>query len=199
MALYAVAITKRTLHAGFQENFDNTYFYDGPALQLGDENFRRLVDRIVAAEKLVHANRVEFMTGRVWSAGGTVVENVTQGLYDLDGFGSMLTNHLMATEQAVLVEWECSRPNILGRKVYLRKFIRSQALPPPATADMALGRALLDQATRDAYATYADSVERPSDATMPEFTLCSPQLRKPRVVGNGVADAVVRTREFRRN
>lgn len=198
MALYAVAITKRVRWAGKLEEFDNIYYYEGPLFQLGDANLERLVNFVADAERPVHSGEVEFISGRIWSAGGSVVENVTLGLYDLDGFGTA-AGTLMFGEAAVMVEWECSRPNVLGRKVYLRKFIKGQALANSQPAQVALGRDLLPASALPPYKTYADAVAEPDLNSGVAFALCSPSGRFPRARGNAVVDPQVRSREFRRN
>lgn len=194
----AVAITKRTLWHGQQESFDNVYYFDGPAFQAGDENYKRLVDAIVAAEKPVHGTSVEFMTARVWSAGGTIIQNITLGLYDLDGFGTAAGSTLFG-EAAALIEWQCERPNVLGRKVYLRKYIRSQQSPGALTTDQATGKAALPAATVALYKSYADAVDIIPTVGGVIFYLVSPTGRSIRAADNGVVNTYYISREFRRN
>lgn len=199
MALYAVSIEKQTLFHGKQELFNNTYFYEGPTFQAGDANYKGLVDDLAAAEKLVHGPEVEFMQGRIWSSGGTILQNVTLGLFDLDGFGTLGGGSPMHAEAAVMVEWECSRANILGRKVYLRKYIRSQLGGNTADVPFARGKGPIGVNAAALYKTYANSVQKVARVAGPEFLLCSPTGRLPRNDNNGVADPFIRTREFRRN
>lgn len=198
MALHAVAITKTVRYAGATEEMDNIYYYEGPLFQLGDTNYERLVNAVADAERPVHSTGVTFKTGRIWSAGGSIVDNVTLGLYDLTGKGTMLPNLEIFSEAAILVEWECSRPSVLGRKVYLRKYIRSQAIPSGVGASAALGRELLDPAYLGPYKTYADAVQN-LDLAGTMWELVSPTGRPGRSNGNGVVDTKIRTREFRRN
>ena len=199
MTLYAVSIEKQTTFHGKNEEFSNVYFYEGPAFQAGDENYKRLCDRLVAAEKLVHGNEVTFLRARIWSSGASALENVTLGLFDYTGAGTLAVTELIHAEEDVLVEWECARSNILGRKVYLRKYLRPQGLPVGSNASMGRGKLALASGVMTPFKTYADTVQAPSDATMPQFSLVSPTGRTPRAAANGVIDPLIRTREFRRN
>lgn len=194
----AVAITKQTMWHGVQEQFDNVYYFDGPTFQAGDENYQRLVDHIVSKEKAIHGTNVEFMTGRVWTSGGTALQNVTQGLYDLAGFGSLGSTPVFK-ELAVLVEWECDRANVLGRKVYLRKFIRPCVAMPGALDTMITGEAMLGSTAKAPFKTYADAVQQVNLISGVEFRLISPSDRRPRAGNNGVVNNYVISREFRRN
>lgn len=201
MALYAVAIEKECRFHGNVERFGNVYYYEGPIFQAGDENYRRLVEYLTAEEKKVHDGTVTFRTGRIWSSGGTVLQNITLGLFDLSGTGTLLTSGPTHAEAAVLVEFECSRPNILGRKVYLRKYIRSQGLPQGHTQAMAGARDALSDAVKAPYKAFANAIDRISltPGVEAQWQLVSPTGRVPRAEDNGVVDPFIRTREFRRN
>lgn len=198
MALHAVAITKRGPWQGKQEEFDNIYYFEGPSFQLGDANYERLVKQVSDLERPLHSGEVEFISGRVWSSGGSIVENETLGLYDLDGFGTAIGGAMFG-ESAIMVEWECSRPNVLGRKVYLRKFIRGFATANAQTAQVYLGRVLLPDSAIPPYKAYADGVQQITTAQGVIWALCSPTGRFPRSNDNGVVDRAIRSREFRRN
>ena len=199
MALYAVSIEKETLYRGVQERFANVYYYEGPSFQAGDENYRRLADFLADAEKGCHSAEVTFKTARVWSSGGTILENITLGLFDLTGTGAMPSGIELHAESAVLVEWECQRPNILGRKVYLRKYLRPQYLPTGATLASARGKAAIPAASMTPFKTYADKVDQIEITAGPTFNLVSPSGRVTRAANNGVVNDFVITREFRQN
>lgn len=194
----AVAITKSTLWHGVQEEFDNIYYFDGPIFQAGDANYQRLVDALVAAEKPVYGTNVTFKKARVWSAGGTVIQNVTIGIYDLTGTGS-LGGDTIFKEAASLVEWECERPNILGRKVYLRKYIRHGAVPATTTLTVRSGEAPLAATLTTPLKTYADAVDVIATEGGVLFYLVSPSGRAIRAANNGVVNQYLISREFRRN
>lgn len=196
----AVAITKQTMWHGVQEQFDNVYYYDGPPVTGSNPDlWKAVVDAVVAAEKPVHGTNVEFITGRIWSAGGTILQNVTLGLFDLDGFGTGLSVKYFK-EAAVLVEWECDRVNVLGRKVYLRKFIRPCSVLNGASDAMMQGEAQLDSVTKGPFKAYANKVQELSvGASLENFVLTSPTGRQPRNPQNGVVNNYLISREFRRN
>lgn len=199
MALYAVSITKRLEWQGRQEEYDNTYYYEGPLFQAGDANFSNLIDEIVAAERPIHGSRVAFVRGRLWSAGGTPAQNETLVLKDLTGVGSGGAGAVLFGEAAAVVEWECARKDIKGRKVYLKKFIRpGNALIGMVEANND-GRAALGAGTKAAFKTYADRVQNTTAAFGPIFILTSPGGRVPRSPANGVVNDYLRSREFRRN
>ncbi len=193
-----MAVVKETRYHGIQEEFDNVYYYDGPTFQAGDANYKALADALVAAEREVHTSEVKFKNVRVWSAGGTIVENVTLGIYDYNLTGLQLGALKIHAEAAVMVEWECGRSNVLGRKVYLRKYIRSQALTG-GTDDMARGKDLLSTGVLSPYKEYADKVDQVGIPFGPIFDLVSPTGRTVLADNIGKADIRLRTREFRRN
>lgn len=199
MPLHAVSIEKETRFHGRIERFSNTYYYEGPLFQLGDANYTRLITQLADAEKLVHVNNVTFRTGRLWSAGGTAAQNETLILMDLAGTGTMEFGVSFSAENAVMVEWETSRANIRGRKVYLRKYIRPQGMNVATTRAMAEQRDPLSAAAAAPFKTYADTVERITTAQGVIWQLVSPKSRVPKASNIGVVDSLVRTREFRRN
>jgi hypothetical protein len=199
MALVAVAITKETRYHGALEEFDNVYFYDSLIPQIGAENYERLATAVVDAEKLVHTNQVEFKSARVWSSGGTIQENITLGLFDLAGLGTMPIGFEIHAEGSILVSWECDRTSILGRKVYMRKQLRPQALPTGGTAAMGRAKEAMSAAVMAPFKTYCDTVDEITTVDGVTFNLVTPGGRVQRVTGNGTVNQYVRTREFRRN
>jgi hypothetical protein len=194
----AVAITKQQIWHGIQEQFDTVYYFDGPALQAGDANFERLVNALVVAEKKVFGKNVQFVTGRVWSAGGTAVQNVTKGLYTLSGVGAVegQTTH---GEAAVLVKIECERPNVLGRKVYLRKFLRVGQIFSAFQNNMAEGRQALDAQMIGFYRDYGETIRKVDIDPGVLFVLVSPTGRVPRLGTPATVSPFIISREYRRN
>jgi hypothetical protein len=195
----AVAITKETQFHGKVEEFSNVYYYNGPSFQAGDNNYRRLGEELAEAEKLVHSAEVTFKTARVWSAGGTILENITLGIFDLTGKGSLASGWPMSAENAILVKMECQRPNVLGRKVYLRKYIRSQMLPGAGSDAQARQKVAIAPDAQIPYKQYADKIDFVTVDPGVLFQLVSPTGRVPRALNNGVVDQFVRNHEFRRN
>jgi hypothetical protein len=98
-----------------------------------------------------------------------------------------------------MVEWECGRKSTLGRKVYLRKYIRSGYLPTGTNQEAAVAKEALNATAKLRYKTYADEVQRLDIAGLGVFNISSPSLRTPKAASNGVVDNFLRTREFRRN
>ncbi len=195
----AVAVTKATDWHGKREEFDNVYYYSGPAYQAGDANYLRLAEAIVAAEKLCHGSSVEFIRYRIWSAGGTKEQNVTLALVDLDGFGNAGSTPIFR-ESAAVVEWETDRANVLGRKVYLRKFIRVCSMLSSTPLGVGQGTAPIPATDNGAYLkTYADTVDRIVIPIGAVFNLVTPSGREVRAADNGVVNEYMRSREFRRN
>jgi hypothetical protein len=199
MALYAVSIEKETTYHGQPERFSNIYYFQGPEFQAGDANYKRVCDALVAAERPIHNGEVQFKMARIWSAGGTALQNVTLGMFDYVGPGTMEATILTHAETAVLVEWECGRANILGRKVYLRKYIRSQAMPPFVAESVARGKTALPADKKAIWKTYADKVQLIEPVVGTAFVLCSPSNRTPKASNNGFVNDFVVSREFRRN
>lgn len=200
MALYAAAISKQTLWHAQQERYDNVYYYDGPNFQAGDENFKRVLDALVEAEKNVHGTNVTFVQGRMWSAGGTKEQNQTMALVDYSGTGRIAGNS-MFKEACILVEWVTARPNILGRKVYLRKYIRPGMHPNiRAGLEEMDGTGRLSANDKAVYKAYADAVQQinPGFGAVP-WVLTSKSGRLPKELANGVVNDFLISREFRRN
>ncbi len=197
--LYGLTTEKETLFQGKTERFNNTYYFDGPSFQFGDANFVRLADAVIDAERNIHNSEVKFVQARLWSAGGTIAENETLLIKDYTDLGVSGSTTPLHAETAVMVEWECDRKDARGRKVYLRKYLRTQTLPG-GTSEIARGKAALGSSSKVPFKTYADKVQSVQmvDNTV-RFNLISPGGRSPKAAANGAADAYVRNREFRRN
>ncbi len=198
MALYGLTITKNTNWHGLKEEFDNTYYFEGPAEPPDAAGLTALINEVANAEKPVHGINVNFIRGRVWSAGGNVVQNITLALIDLSGTGGALGGN-MFPEAAIVVEWECDRPNIKGRKVYLRKFIRPCNSVGQMDAEASRGAQLMTAPMTTPFKTYADRVQTIVAPAGVNWQLKSRAGRLPKANNNGVVNLGVRSREFRRN
>ncbi len=200
IANVAVAISKTTMWHGVAEEYSNVYYFDGPPV--GGSNaslWEALIADIVAAERPLFGTNVTFKLGRVWSVGGSKVDNVTLALKDLTGPGTGGTVPLFK-EAAILAEWECSRLNILGRKVYLRKYLRIGAMTGTVTGTVNTGETELPASERSKVETYCDKVQSlQTGASLETFKLCSPNGREPKEQNNGIANRYLISREFRRN
>jgi hypothetical protein len=146
VAIAAVAITKRQLWRGSQENFANVYHYQVPSVTTAVAN--DLVTRLVTLEKDLHGSTVNFVGARVWSAGGTAAENETVLLTDLSGPGNVVADNNMPPEMCFVVAWRTDRLNELDKPVYLRKYYHTQSNFNTAgvTVDMMNGRQPLNAA-----------------------------------------------------
>jgi hypothetical protein len=196
----AVAISKvQTWHAK-QERYDTVYHFEGPLFGQGDPRAKQIVDKLVAEEKKIYGDNVTFVGGRVWSTGGTIEENVTLGLFDLTGTGTVAGAPVFG-EAAVLIQWECTRLNVLGRKVYLRKYHRVGRLPGGGTVAefMAQGRSVLDGSFLTIYSAYADAVLGFTIPAGGDYRLISPTGRKPKEVQASRVYPFTLSREYRRN
>ncbi len=198
MALYAVSITKRMQWHGKLEEYDNVYHYNGPDATPPPDQLNSLINIIAGNERQMHGVRVEFVRGRVWTAGGTPAENVTLALIDLSGNGTAV-GAAMFGEAAVVVEWECSRRDINGRKVYLKKFYRPGNAVGGASEDSSDGIDPLSPGAKDVFKGNSNANQRVEASSGVFFNLTSPAGRTPRSANNAVCNEYLRSREFRRN
>lgn len=198
MAVYGVSITKDMRWHGALEKYDNTYYYNAPDGAPSPAVLEQIVTRIVGSEIPIHSTRVAFRTARIWSAGGTPLQNETLLLQDLTDRGNQIGAPIFG-EAAVLVKWETARVNIKGKKVYLRKFVRPGCLVGTMSAEVGRGEEIATSAMLAPFKTYADSVQTITPATGVVWNLASLGNRQPKAPNNGTVDGRVRSREFRRN
>ena len=198
MALYGLAITKEMLWHGRAEEFQNTYYYEGPAEPPAGNGLYLFAETVASNERQVHSARVNYKTVRVWSAGGTPAENETLLLADLSMQGADIGAPIFG-EAAVVIEWECERTNIDGRKVYLRKFIRPGSLIGSMSAAAGRGEDPLTDPMKALFKTYANNVQTVAAPAGVNWQLKSRAGRLPRANNNAVVNDYLRSREFRRN
>ncbi len=159
MAIIGVSITKDTAYRGAQQSFSNVYYYDGSLPNESDA--RLIINEIVRVEKLFHSSDVNFKEGRVWSAGGTIAQNVMILTEPLSGQGSVGGDASVDRERAVLIQWPAG-VNVLGRPVYLRKWFHTQTTAGTTTAwpdGVKAQTAPIDQQTRDRFEGFADQLD----------------------------------------
>lgn len=197
VAIFGVSVEKDVDFRGGRERISNTYFYEcGTGMQV--EQFEALGDKVVAAEREVHAPGVTFKLIRVWSAGGTKEQNQMVLIKDIDLNGTMSAPVTVAAELAVLVSFECARRNRLGRKVYLRKYIRPQGLPVNQ-AGAVIQREAINSAGLAVFKTFADDIESFSAGVAgPLCALVSETGNFPRNVGNATVNPHLRNRNIKR-
>jgi hypothetical protein len=121
MAPYGFAIAKEFQFRGVVERFSNVYHYDIGAFD--PAAWSSYIDQIVAAEKLIFANTVNFKEARVFGPTNQgAVANVMQEIKDLTGTGSLVSNDPYP-ELACVVNWPMPRSPTTGRKRFLRKYL----------------------------------------------------------------------------
>jgi hypothetical protein len=183
---------------GKDEEYDNVYYLEGPAEPPDAAGLEKLISEIASAEKPIHGTRVNFVRGRVWSAGGTKEQNITLALVDLTGQGDLIGAQTFG-ELAILVEWECGRRNIKGRKVYLRKYIRVGNGAGVWGPGVRTGEEAMGVVDKRAFKEYADRVQTIVAPAGVNWQLRSKGGRLPRFNNNGVINDFAISREFRRN
>ncbi len=198
MALYGLTIEKETLWHGVTERFNNTYYYEGPAEPPAEAGLRSFINAVHAAEIPIHGSSVSFKQARVWTAGGTKAQNVTLILMDLTGQGSALGAKCFK-ETAVQVSWETARLTILGRKIYLRKYIRCCNVVGSVSQEVMIGEEPMVGGMPTPFKTYADRVQTVEAPAGVNYQLKSEKGALPKANNNGVVERFVSSREFRQN
>jgi hypothetical protein len=159
MAIFGINIRKQVTFRGSLQPFSNTYFYEivGPSSSILDVDLNLLLDKLILEERGVHSSEVEFSDARVWSAGGTPLENETRFIRDLSSLGQLGQQANLDRERCVLIQWPAGR-SILQRKVYLRKWyhVCGLSLGNVAWTDAVLQQSLQVSSTiRSSYASFA--------------------------------------------
>lgn len=174
MAQRAISLVKDVMFRGKLTTFSNTYhFYNAVGTGLG---YEEMIDTLVAAEKKFHSTAVTYRTARLWSSGGTIQENETLFIKDLTGTGTGSLYPGFDRERAILIQWDCGR-NILGRKVYLRKWFHSCGDPlgiQVGTQGVLENTSQISQVSRDALVTLAQGLQAFAAGGV-EWELCSPR------------------------
>lgn len=171
--MFGISIVKRVRWRGSDEEFSNQYFYDIDWQEQGEAFLEGLVDQLVAAETPVYSNTIDFVQGRVWSAGGTPAENVTLGIFDLASEGSAVHESTMDREACYLVRFRTTRPSITGRPVTLRKWLHSCSLLGGGDAQLS-GISPISAATKAALTTYGEAVRELEGSDGATYPLVAP-------------------------
>jgi hypothetical protein len=176
LAEYGVSITKEVNFRGAQQPFSNIYYYNNPAIpEIGPAN--DLLDSLIPIEKDLHSALVTFVEARVWSAGGTALDNEMIVIRDLSG-GGVGSSQEIDPERAILIQWPAG-VDIRGLPVYLRKWYHSMGTPAAATAIPTFSNGQVAnqdpilQSQRDAIATVADRVQTAGSGGFGDFRLVS--------------------------
>jgi hypothetical protein len=120
MATVAVSVTKSIPFQGGSEQFSNVYHF---TTDLAMDALEPLVDAVVAAERLVHANNVTFIGAKCWNTSG--IPNVMRVSKTLSGTGNSTAGNTMYEECAILVKWPLPRKIGLTKSTHraLRKWL----------------------------------------------------------------------------
>jgi hypothetical protein len=156
------------------------------------------VNAVHGAEIPVHGLDCRFKQARIWTAGGTKEQNVTILLMDLTGQGGAIGSKIFK-ETSVQVSWETSRLTVVGRKIYLRKFLRPCNVVGSAPLTVMIGEEPFTGGMPTPFKTYADRVQTVEAPTGVNWQLRSEKGAFPRDNNNGVVEKYVSSREFRQN
>jgi|SRR5215211_1518987 len=172
MARIGISCEKNTLFRGFQQPFWNTYYYERVlGLQTGEAVAIR--DEIVNAEKSLHANNVNFVRLRIWTADGNAGENEMLHDFSLSGVGVLTPNINMDKERAFLIRWAAGKDS-RNHNVYLRKWYHTCGNPAAGIipTNVMANEATLSTALRNEMATKAQDL-KVVGGTVDTWSLCS--------------------------
>jgi hypothetical protein len=157
MSVFAVYIQKETDYFGGRRKFGNTYHYQtAPAQPFNDQ---AVVDQIVAAERPVTDNQVDFVGWTTWGpTDGSTFDNVIRESGELSGTGGNTIADAYYKEACMLVVWPMPRSPVTNRRRWLRKFLRMSG-PSGLSPNQLSGQDPLTPADRSLMVTtYADPV-----------------------------------------
>lgn len=127
MPVVKVAITKRSMFQGQNNEYSNVYSYQ--VITADEPNMRSLVEYVRERERDIHSTAVEFIAGRCWELGTLsnvmVVSDTWTGLY-----GRAIDHAAMYKECAILVQWPLPRVVSGGRSRHraLKKWFHTNSL-----------------------------------------------------------------------
>ncbi len=122
MARVSCSITKDFAYRGTREQFSNVYTYEVPNAGLPEAS--NLIGALQSIEKKYHSAGVNFVSGRVWTTGGTKEQNETILISDLSGAGELSEEPRMHAQAVYECQWRTDRPSATGKPVYCRKYLR---------------------------------------------------------------------------
>lgn len=193
-----VTITKSVQWHGHAEEFSNVYHYDTPAVML-DAGWSELIDKIVAAEKLVHSSAVTFVRAKV--NGPTdqgEAANVMQFAKDLSGNGTATAQVSMAREAAYVCSFYLGRSQ-RGYKQILKKFVHSCAIVgATAAAGQETGAAALAAGHKAPLITFMNSIKNINTGSADENNLCNDKGKHLPLASDPTVADYIYTRQFKR-
>jgi hypothetical protein len=180
MAVYAVSITKQVPYRGGIQPFSNVYHYKTTLAQFLDDS--AIVDDLVAAEKLVHASNVTFLTGRVWGpTDSTPQASVTRLIKDLSGTGSLSPATDTSPEMCILCVWPLGRYGLRNRPQFLRKWIHPCSIAGTTAGQRGQTSKLTNP--MEPFTTYINDVTEADSLAGDAVDLCSPTGHEPTGAG----------------
>ena len=187
LAYVKVAVTKSTDFQGRTEEFSNVYTFDAPTLD--EPALTALADAVVALEKPLHSNRVNFVRAQVWDTG--VLPNYMRVSKQLQGAGSA-AGVAIYPECAWRVYWPLPRKFGVFRTVHrqLQKYLHSTCVQFGGDTE---GRSKTVQPSAPSAAfNYLNNMLQP----IPDHYLISPDGTRP--TGPGLVAPYLEHRQFPR-
>lgn len=188
MAVFGVAITKEVPWRGGVQPISNVYHYESlPAVTFNDDD---VINALVAAERAIFANTVNFIKARSWGpTDATPAESVTRTIKDLSGTGNATPTGAMYKEAAQLITWPLGRYGTRNRPQFLRKWLHTGAAHGYST-DGSTPQA----STPLSLQTYIDAVAGISAGALTNYVLATAQGRNP--TGPGKSYPYLEHRQF---
>lgn len=122
MAVFAVSITKEADWRDAMREFSNVYHFKTDVGEPFDD--LGVINKVVAAEKLIHSSDVKFTRARTWGPteqGQSA--NLMREVVQLSGAGSMAASSNYYAEMAIMVYWPLGRYGSRNHPQYLRKWL----------------------------------------------------------------------------
>lgn len=197
MPRIGVSITKNTSFRNSTQEFSNVYYFEAtgePSVSQADT----IIDNLTAAEKGFHSTNVNFVRGRLWSAGGGAAANNMISQKQLAGTGARtgaLT--VLDKERAFLFRLRAGVASN-GTPVYLRKwyhacgeFVSGASIPTQVVQNIGSFSAAERTAQQNAMNSIGDG-----NASPLTLRLCSKSGRLPDAGATWSAHAFLEHHQF---
>jgi hypothetical protein len=126
VAHVGVEIKKRVAFRDSTQEFSNVYYYTWLGLDPGEALAIECIDRLVVLEKAIHATSVTFISGRLWSAGGSKADNKMIAQKSLSGTGALTPVAGLDAERAFLIKWNAGL-SVTNKPVSNKKWYHAMA------------------------------------------------------------------------
>lgn len=160
MGQLTISVTKAVSFRDSVQEFSNVYTY-GSIDNANREAAIACSDEVVAYERTIHAQVVQFRRLRVWSSGGTIAQNVMLYQENLSGTGAQGNEGGIDRERAYLVMWPAGKDR-RGKPVFLRKWYHLCTSWPGTSLTTAMRENVqsLAASDRETIAASADTITR---------------------------------------